>query len=333
MLQPKRNKIKIIISLVISMALIAGAILIVFFRQHIIDQITIWQFHPTSAVLNLAQRDGMSDYGKFLYLASQPELDTSSNFNNVCKKLENTSSVLGCFTDSRIYIYNVTDTQLDGIREVTVAHEMLHAAYQRMSDDEKTAVNILLEAEYKKLENNKNFADLIAFYARTEPGERDNELHSVIGTEVASIDPALEAHYGQYFSNRQATVTLYAKYNGAFQNLTNQANALADQLNALVTSIPIRSAQYNVDVQTLNADIVAFNKRAETGDFLSQAQFNSERAALEARVAALDATKASINDDIANYNSILAQYNSIVSQSKKLYSSIDSTLAPTPSVE
>jgi hypothetical protein len=209
---------------------------------------------------------------------------------------------------------------------------MLHAAYARMSDGEKKTVDALLEAEYKKLEGNKSFADLIAFYSRTEPGERDNELHSVIGTEVADLDPALEAHYAKYFSDRQSVVVLYAKYNGVFQNLADRANSLSSQLGTLMTSITNASSQYNTDVQVLNSDIATFNKRAEAGDFTSQGEFDADRALLTVRVNTLDSTRSNINNDIATYNSLLSEYNSIASQSKKLYSSIDSTLDPAPSV-
>jgi hypothetical protein len=332
MLPQKRSKVGLIVSVIISAILIASAILILLFRQHIIDQITVWQFQPTTEIATIATRDGMNDGGKFLFYASRPELDTAKFFNSVCSRLENSASILGCYSNYHIYIYDVTDQQLDGIRETTAAHEMLHAAYARMSDSEKKTVDILLEAEYKKLEGNKNFADLIAFYARTEPGERDNELHSVIGTEVANLDPALEAHYAKYFSNRQSVVALYTKYSGVFQSLADRADSLSSQLSTLMTSITNASSQYNTDVQTLNGDIAAFNKRAEAGDFTSQGEFNAERASLTARVNALDSNRSSINNDIATYNSLLSEYNSIASQSKKLYSSIDSTLAPAPSV-
>jgi ABC-type transporter Mla subunit MlaD len=172
----------------------------------------------------------------------------------------------------------------------------------------------------------------MAFYSRTEPGQRYNELHSIIGTEVADINPALEAHYSQYFSDRQKVVALNAEYSSVFKKLASRANELVTQMNTLSSSISDRSTQYNADVKALNIDIATFDKRAENGDFSSQAQFNSERAALSARVTELNVLRKGVNDDIAKYDSLLAEYNSIASQSKKLNNSIDSTLAPAPSV-
>ena len=139
-------------------------------------------------------------------------------------------------------------------------------------------------------------------------------------------------YYSKYFTDRQKVVALNTKYISVFKNLQNHADELSQQLNSLASSIPIKTSQYNSSVIALNSDIVSFNQRADSNGFTSQAQFNSERTALSVRVAELDTIRAGINDDIANYSSILAEYNSIASESKKLYNSIDSTLAPAPSV-
>ncbi len=48
------------------------------------------------------------------------------------------NAILGCYNPSSrdIYIYNVTNSELDGVKEVTAAHEMLHAAWERLSESE-----------------------------------------------------------------------------------------------------------------------------------------------------------------------------------------------------
>jgi len=316
--------------MVICLILVVFTIAVVFFRQRIIDQITVWQYHPTAEVSGLVDRAGMNSDGKFYYFASQPKLDSSSDFNSECDRVENVTSILGCYSNLRIYIYDVTDPQLDGIREVTATHETLHAIYDRMSDDEKTQIDVLIEAEYKKLSTDKEFADLLSYYAKAEPGQRDNELHSIIGTEVVVLDPKLEAHYDQYFSNRQKVVELNAKYSSVFKSLKGQADTLSAKLDTLSAYITTKSAEYNSDVQTINNDIAAFNVRAANGNFTSQAQFNSQRAALIQQVADLQVLRASIDDSISQYQTLLTQYNSLAAQSKKLYSIIDSTLAPAP---
>ncbi len=330
MLRQKLNKTKLIANVVASLILIGLSFFIIANRQRIVDQITVWQFKSTTELTGLVERSGMNDYGKFLYLASQPVLDATQSFNSECDRVENTASILGCYSNNRIFVYDVSDPQLDGVREVTATHETLHAAYARLDDSIKNRINVLLEAEYKKLENNKDYSDRMAFYARTEPGERDNELHSVIGTEIAIINPELEQYYNQYFSNRQKSVALNIKYSSVFINLKNKANSLLDQMKALSVSVSTRVAQYNIDVKSSEAAIADFNKRAANGYFKTMQQFNTERAALAGVLADLATTRTSISADIAQYDKLLGEYNSIASESKKLYNSIDSTLTPTP---
>jgi hypothetical protein len=188
----------------------------------------------------------MNDNGKFYFYASQPAMYTSataSEFNNVCEKIEATTAILGCYNGTKIFIYKISDKRLDGISEVTAAHETLHAIYARLDETEKTKVDELVEAEYKKIANNKYYSDLTAYYAKAEPGQRDNELHSIIGTEIADISPKLEEYYGKYFSNRQKVVDLDIKYSNVFKSLKLKADKLGVQLDALSTSIASRTKQ------------------------------------------------------------------------------------------
>lgn len=330
MLQQK-HKTGLILTFIISVVLIGVALLFFVYRQRITDQITVWEFHPSSLISGLVDRAGMNSDGKFYYLASQPILDGTQNFNTECERTEMVTSILGCYVNNRIYVYDVTDPELDGIREVTATHETLHAIYARLSESERERVDSMIEAQYKKLANNQDYAELLAYYAKAEPGQRDNELHSIIGTEVANLDPDLEAYYSQYFTNRQEVVQLNAAYSSKFKALKDRADNLSAQLDALSAKISSESNQYNVDVQALNSDIAAFNARASSGQFTSQSQFYSQRANLLARASQLDAARTEINNEINQYKSLIAEYNSIASQSKKLYNVIDSTLAPSPS--
>lgn len=301
-------------------------------HQLVLDTVSFWRYQPTTEVAQIATRDDLTDHGKFLFYADAPRVDGSATFNNECQRKESGTAILGCYVNDRIYIYDVTDVKLDGIKEVTAAHELLHAAYQRMSSGERKTVNKLVEAEYTKLQNDPDYADRMAFYARTEPGERDNELHSIIGTEIALISPALEAHYSKYFNNRGSIVHMFEAYNNTFTTLSDRAKSLAAQLDALSKQIQTTSNRYNADVKQLNADIAAFNQRAKKGSFSSQAEFDNERQGLVSRTGSVADERNAINSLVDRYNGIRGEYNSIVTQSNSLYQSIDSSLAPAPKI-
>lgn len=323
-----RSAITAIVVLVLSVTSLA----VLQNRQYITDQLTVWQHAVDEEVVQLVERGGMNARGKFLYLASQPVLEGTQNFNAICRRVEQSTSVLGCYTDGRVYIYDVTDPRLDGIREVTAIHETLHAAYDRLSESEKKRTDNLLEKEYQKLITNDELRTRMAFYDRVEPGQRHNELHSIIGTEVADISDELEEYYTRYFKDRSKVVALHNQYSELLADIASRVSQLADQLATLSEKISRESISYNTGIELLNADIAAFNARAENGNFSSQAEFNAERNTLIARVNNLTNQRASINQDIALYNEILGEYNLVAAEAGELYKSIDSTLAPAPSI-
>ena len=293
-----------LLSLVLVLVSAALALVLVLNRQVIIDQLVVWQYKPPQEIAAFADRTAMSNRGEFLFYASQPAVEGTQVFNDKCARIEQGSAILGCYDGRNIYIYDVKNTKLNGIREVTAAHEMLHAAYLRLSDGERTNVDKLVEAEYTKLSSNREFAERMAFYARTEPGERDNELHSIIGTEVASISPELEQHYKAYFSDRSKVVALHTQYASVFFELQTRSQELIAELDTLADLIEAASIQYNQAKAQLNVDIQTFNNRASNGGFSSQAQFNNERAALVTRVEILESERSDINSDRDRYNDL-----------------------------
>jgi len=310
--------------------IIAGWIL--FNRQYIVDQLMVWQYQPTREVESIATRAKLSDHGQFYFYASQPQVDEADVFNQQCRKQEEHSAILGCYSARRIYIYNVSNDKLEGIKEVTAAHEMLHAAWDRLSPQEKKHLEPLLEKVYSRVATTE-LRDRMAYYERTQPGEKYNELHSIIGTEVSGVGSDLEQYYAQYFTDRQQVTSMHQRYESVFTQLKLEADSLVTQLTSLAAEIDQQTVAYNAAVTQLNADISSFNDRAtQTGGFSSQAAFNAERSRLLTASGDLEAQRAAINDMITRYNQLRTELEAINAQSAALTQSIDSTLAPAPSI-
>ena len=334
MLDKKRSFRGSLIGGTFSVVMLVGAVLLLLHQQYVKDQITVWSFKPSQNVQKLENSIGFTPKGTFYFYAQQPQVEGSSAFNKDCQRQEVGNPILGCYLASRIYVYDVTNVQLDGIEPVTAAHETLHAIWERMSDSEHTNVGALLEKDYAKLSANTELTQRMDYYKRTEPGQFDNELHSILGTEVGGLSPDLEAHYKQYFSNRQTIVAFHTKYAAVFTSLKAQSDSLFAELTILGKSIESRSTAYDADVKQLSVDITVFNKKANNGDFSSISQFNSERATLLKRSQQIDANRASISADIDTYNTKYKQYQQISSEIELLNKSIDSIkdLQPAPSV-
>ena len=330
----KPSRIWTSIAFGLSIIIVAFAAWLFLNRQYALDLVTVWGYQPTASVQTLDNKLQLTDKGLFTFYATKPVVAEPSEFNGKCPRQEAGSPILGCYTtDDRIYVFDVTNAQLDGMKEVTAAHEMLHAAWQRLSTSEQTRIGALLTAAYDKSAS-AELKDRMSYYQRTEPAAITNELHSILGTEVGNLGTELESYYGQYFKDRQAILALHAKYSTVYQGLYNQADTLYTQMQALSVSIESRSSAYDSDVAKLSSDITSFNARANSGDFNSMSQFNSEKAALVKRSNQLEAQRTAIYADIAKYNKLYDAYKIIASQIELLNNSVDSfkALGDTPTV-
>ncbi|GHD82468.1 hypothetical protein CLV85_2528 [Salinibacterium amurskyense] len=313
------------LAILLNVTVIAAGVWALTNQQRISDQFTVWQFEPSSTVRAYVTSAAMSEEGEFLFYASQPVVQENPEFNSTCSNVEENFGVLGCYFPSSkaIYLFDVTDERLAGIEEVVAAHEMLHAAWDRLSDDERARLTPLLEAEADRMKDDPEFATTLEFYAKTEPGERSNELHSIIGTEFADLSPELEEHYATYFTDRATVVALHEKSNAVFTEQLDASKKLVEQLDALRGTIDDDYATYNSGYDSLNADIDSFNARADRGDFATLDQFNRERNQLINRQDELNALYDTIEANVATYDGLVVQLEDLNATISELNQSIN----------
>lgn len=326
--RPRRNNI---LRLVGSLFILVAALLVFFFRQDLADAYNAWSYKPTKEIAQIVSAAKLTDTGKFYFYTSMPEINDRTSFNSHCTSEGEKTAILGCYVAGRIYVFDVTDSRLNGIKEVTAAHEMLHAAYERLSVKEKAKIDNLVEVQLASIEDQR-IKDLIEIYDKTEPGERANELHSILGTEVKQLNPELEEYYTQYFTDRQAIVVMAASYEAVFSEINAEQNRLVEELNSLAAEITQRSKEYNDNTNRLNSDITAFNQKANSGGFSSQSEFNAERRVLISRQAGLQSLRTELNAMIADYNTKREKLDELNGQAESLNRSINSQLSPVPSI-
>ena len=323
MLNKKHSRVGSVFAFIVSGLFIAAAIFILLNKQHVLDQLSVWSFEPTSNIEEISQKVGFTGKGQFVFYATKPSVENQESFNKECPRQEAGSPILGCYTtDDRIYIYNLQNDRLDGMEEVTAAHEMLHAVWVRTSKADQATLSAQLKAAYDKLDD-AELKKRMDYYQRTEPGEFNNELHSILGTEVASLGEPLESYYDQYF-NRASVLALQQKYSAVYTALNTRADTLYSEMQTLAASIESRSSTYDAASTQLQKDIESFNQRANNGNFTSQSQFNSERNSLIVRTNNLNNDRQTINNDIVTYNAYYAEYQDIAKQIEVLNNSIDS---------
>lgn len=286
--------------------------------QHFHDSYVAWSEPLPDDIAAIAAVTGMSEEGELVYRASTPAIEDDDDFNQHCS-IEG-GAVLGCYYEGNLYVYAVTDDRLAGTVEVTAAHEMLHAAYERLSPDERERIDALVEQAIAAIPEDDPVFDDLELYGADQQAD---EWHSRLGTEFADLPPALEAHFARYFDDRAKVVELNAKATALFDQLRAQIEALVAEIDALDPVLDARIAAYEAAIADFNADVDSFNARAANGSFTSQQQFDQERAALVARGAQIDAEGAALDAEITRYNGLVEQLTALDADYADLYSALD----------
>jgi hypothetical protein len=297
------------------------------------DQLTVWNYDPPAAIEEYAQRAGLSEDGLFFFYASEPEILPPERFDLFCSFEETGLGVLGCYTlnDGRIYLYDVTNPELDGYEVVVAAHEMLHAAWDRLDAEQQQSLAVLLEADFAALGPEHELVERITAYEELDPRSRIPELYAILGTEVVELGPALEEHYARYFGDRSLTTTLYAQVAAVFAGLEERLEQLSTELNARFAALEADQAAYAETAAALARDITAFNERAERpGGYTSQSAFQADQQSLLDRQAALTAEQSAINTAVDDYNALLGELEELNADAAELNRSINIDAEPLP---
>lgn len=288
-----------------------------------VDVVRAYNFHASAQISAIDNRLQLTDRGTDIFYASSPEIDEQATFNANCGTEERSAAILGCFYKDHIYLYDLKNSELDGTLEVTAAHEMLHAAYQRLTIFERYWLDQKIVDEYNKVKNDDTIKQLMSYYDKAEPGAEVDELHSILGTVIKTLSPDLEAYYARYFKNRVSVVALNEKYNQVFAQIRAQSTQLENKLAAEEPEINQLLAQYDTDRVQLEADVAAFNAKAKANQFTSQEQFTQERNVLLARIDELSKRRDMINQKVAVYNADVEALNKLSVRTNELYKSMN----------
>ncbi|WP_139824717.1 hypothetical protein [Agreia pratensis] len=317
------------VAALLSIALpVSGGVYYMANARLIADRQSVADYTPSDNISSLVERADLNDVGTFIFYTSHPELNTANEFNTACG-IRPEQFLLGCYTGETIHLYNVTEERLDGLREVTAAHEMLHAAFDRLDKKSQDRLGVLLEKAYEEHGDDPELADRMDAYAISQPGTRITELHSIVGTEFADLDPELETYYKRYFGDRSIVVGLHASYMKVFSDLEKQTTDLSNQILALADEIESDTNTFNADQTQLNADIDAFIAKNQAYGYSGDpAGFDADKAALIARDSELETRRTAINDKKTRLGDLQQQLRDLDADAQALNRSIDSTIVP-----
>ncbi len=317
-------------SIVLALVLVAAAGWLWVSRQWLVDVVQFYQYTPTTEVARLAEEATFTQKATFMFYATKPSVEDKEAFNRNCQRQEASSPILGCYFNGGIFIYDIKDERLAGIKVVTAAHEMLHAEYDRLSGSKKQHIDTLLQQAYERLKTD-DLERRMDYYAKAEPGQSLNELHSILGSEFQDLGQELNDYYENFFTNRSKIVALNQKVEEVFNRLKTSGDALVKQINTLASEINAQVASYNQDIETLNKDIASFNAQAN-GGFRTQASFQYARSQLVSRGESLALRKESVQTRMDEFNRLKSELELVNAESSQINRSLDSTLSDVPEV-
>lgn len=279
----------------------------------------------SSDVLRIHDSLALTDNGSLLFRASQPEILSAEAFNTACHQVsKELTIVLGCYTQQRFYVYDVDDPRLSGIQEVTAAHELLHAVYERLSEQERRTLGPLLEETATAIDDSR-FQETIATYRRAEPGHLQNELYAILGTEIAVLPKELEDHYANYFTNRDKIVAYAAAYEGTFTEIEDQISAFDAELESY-------AAQKQTLEDSLTRQQTELDSTRQQMDQLRGAgrvvEYNALVPIFNQRVRSYNQDVATLQGIVVSYNKIVEKRNQLAMSQRELLQEMDSTYQP-----
>ena len=291
-------------------------------RVYLTDLFLSFQYSASPELSSLENDLELTDSAGLILRASHPSLESREEFNILCDSHDEQISVLGCYTDRKIYIYNIEESELSGIKESTLAHELLHAVWARTPSSERDHISRLLAEVYNQQEYHDQLAEDLETY---DDAERVDELHSRIGTEIANLPAELESHYAKYFKNQDKVVDFYENYITPFRELSEEIDNLSTELEKLNQEIEEKTSAYYKSAEKLSAEIDEFNNCARTsGCFATEYAFNARRNQLLANESVIESAYEKLNKMINDYNKLVEEYNANVIRGETLESVINS---------
>lgn len=289
------------------------------FTQDIDDWSKLLHYQPSPEIARLATTTTMTDTARRLFYVNQPTIESQKLSLNLCKSSEHTI-ILGCYVPSKgIFLQAVTDPRLQGVVEVTAAHEMLHVVYQRMSLLEQTQIDKQLQSVLTKVQNPR-IIKLVETYRKQDPRSVSNELHSILGTEVRNLGTELEEHYRKYFTNRSAIVVLSERYERVFTTLRDKAKTLNEQLVTLKSELEQLVTQVKQESETVDSERTNLQGSIST---MPQGDYNFRVSNFNDRVNGYNQLVARLREQTNTYNQMVSEHNSIAIEEKSLVESLE----------
>jgi hypothetical protein len=287
-------------------------------QQALADWVRLRGYTPSPQVAAFATSDSFTAEATHLFYINRPDIVAKQGFAQYCSSESEQTIVLGCYhgVQRGIYVLRIADdSRLNGVMQVTSAHEMLHAAYDRLSSSERTQVDGWLQDYYVHDLQDPRIKATIDAYKTSEPDAVTNEMHSVFGTEVPNLPPKLEKYYARYLTSRAKVVSLAQSYQSEFVSRQNKVKQYDEKLSQLKDQITETESRLSLQAASLKDQSAVLDRlRSES----KTTEYNSKVNDFNTQVAEYNQTIKDTRGLIDEYNGLVETRNSIALEQQTL---------------
>lgn len=281
-----------------------------------------WGYELEGKVAETVEGLELTEGAERILKASRPLVEESESFNEHCNSHDADISLLGCYADGKIYVYEVTVAEIAAANKVTMAHELLHAIWDRLGFFEKGEVEGWLEEIYAS--RREWFDGELETYSDEE---RLEEIYARAGTKLRDLPEGLERHYAKFFRNRARVVDYYEEYEAPFLALKMEMETLAETIIRVKMEIDVEKVAYEGEVADLDMRIREFNSCLEVAGCIASVEEAWGRGTtLNQEKEALELTRDRLNEKIMENNERINNYREIQERVGRLNRAMNSNL-------
>lgn len=227
-------------------------------------------------------------------------------------------AVGGCYSRAGILVFVPTDPRVADAAVTILAHELLHAAFDRLGAGEVWHVRDMLHAALDGVAADDPVRQQIDWSVGDHEENRDTELFAYLGSQVrpeGGFDPELEAVYARYFTDRAALVEVDHRVTATVDGLISEYERADAALLQAVTDAAAQRAQLDAEREAYERDRTTYQRDADRYNSLApeeRAQWRQDwtgtdgvlhsgtwQEALAGRLADLDARHAELDARVA----------------------------------
>ncbi|HMO10882.1 MAG TPA: hypothetical protein PKB06_05130, partial [Actinotalea sp.] len=193
-----------------------------------------------------------------------------------CADALHLENLIGCYRggDVRsIVVYDVPDERVHDAVLSTVAWGLLMAAWEQVDTFDRAALDLLMQARLDAEPPDSDLAAAVADAAADDPAAARAQAFATVGSRLdEALDPALEAVYARWFSDRVAAVAAGQAPYSLVDATAAELDEAWEAQSALESANAQSRAQLTSDRASLDAAMDRYNEAAAEYNALTPAQ-------------------------------------------------------------